>query len=1042
MSLNNKYNDYSSAFGSLYNVIDRIVVNKELTQDDKDLVASLTPVKDETLAGVKSEIDKVKQSYSDSKIDYLTNKVENIKSIIEKNDDSIQIGVSGIVDNKEKISQINIDIEGIGSRVGDLEGATNVTSVKSQYYLSTSREELLGGSWLDKLPTKEEQQNKSLWFKYVTTYTDKTTKETEPVCISAQDGKDGLNGADGVDGKNGTSIIWQGSKSSHPASPQNGWAYYNTTDKKSYVYQSGSWYQMTIDGQDGIKGNDGKDGLSIEYKGELSSPPSNPVKNWTYKDSDNGVVYIYTGTAWEVMTYDGNNGNDGANGQNGLSVFITYNDSATQPATPTGDGTTGGWHTNSTSNAVWMSQKVASSTSAGTWGTPIKIKGDQGIQGPTGSAATYVLVTGEQIFKYTNNFTGNPTPTSITLTATKMNTTATGKWQYKNGSGVWTDLGVTTVTTSITPTTGLFATSTVRAMTVRYIIGTDISDERTLVKVSDGAQGTQGNTGATGATGADAYTIILSNESNTFAGSTTGAIAGSTTCVITALKGTTLVAATIGTISGLPTGMTAPITNNGTTTATFTPTVTTAMITKAGVLTIPITVDGKLFTKYFSYSLALTGAKGDTGVSVEEVITQYSKGTLTTTAPTTGWDSSMPPYQEGYYLWIRTRIKYSNSSNYVYSTPVCDQSWKSNAEVYTQYKQLKDKFSWIVQDGTNASNMVLTKEMYSLVTTNVLIEAKKIELNGSIDINNGVFKVATNGNTKIGGLCDHRNSDGTTRGIFEVTSLGTLYSRSKTDPNIYTMLTEGKITVKNGEGTLTFDNNGQIKVSDGSTATIYGDGYIYHNNSIMIESGGIASTGFLASDSYLQGTGVKSIGELVLACDNANISYTGDIPSRIRFRSSGGSYYFDPHQSGTVRNGSATYLWNVVYATNGVKTSSDRNSKENIKYLDYEELNPAAPIENDITTKDLLNFITNDYLLAIYNYVGQNDTKLSGVAQDVICEADGTTSKVGELIVDCEEATENQTMLTMNQTQLLNVFIGAFQEHVKNTNNRLNKLGV
>ncbi|WP_322395963.1 hypothetical protein, partial [Clostridium perfringens] len=125
--------------------------------------------------------------------------------------------------------------------------------------------------------------------------------------------------------------------------------------------------------------------------------------------------------------------------------------------------------------------------------------------------------------------------------------------------------------------------------------------------------------------------------------------------------------------------------------------------------------------------------KGDAGVSVEEVIIQYSKGTSPTTAPTTGWESSMPPYQEGYYLWSRTRIKYSNSANYVYSVPVCDQSWKANAEVYTQYKQLKDKFSWIVKNGDNASNMELTDKMYSLVTTNVLIEAKKIELNGSID---------------------------------------------------------------------------------------------------------------------------------------------------------------------------------------------------------------------------------------------------------------------------------------------------------------------
>lgn len=123
---------------------------------------------------------------------------------------------------------------------------------------------------------------------------------------------------------------------------------------------------------------DGKDGLSIVWKGDLQSPPSNPQINWAYRDTNNGRVYIWNGTAWSLMVVDGSDGADGAAGSNGLSVFITYNDSTSQPSVPTGNGTTGGWHTNATSGAIWMSQKVASSASDGTWGTPIKIKGDKG----------------------------------------------------------------------------------------------------------------------------------------------------------------------------------------------------------------------------------------------------------------------------------------------------------------------------------------------------------------------------------------------------------------------------------------------------------------------------------------------------------------------------------------------------------------------------------------------------------------------------------------------------------------------------------------
>lgn len=201
---------------------------------------------------------------------------------------------------------------------------------------------------------------------------------------TGEKGSDGLNGADGINGKDGTSIVWKGSYASHPSNPQNGWAYKNTTDGKSYVYQDGIWYQMTVDGVDGVNGIDGTDGLDIVWKGDLSTPPANPVKNWVYRDTDNGRVYIYNGTAWALMVADGNDGADGTNGTDGMSVYITYNDSESQPEKPTGNGTSNGWHTDATSTAVWMSQKVAESVSSGSWGTPIKIKGGKGDTGPQG----------------------------------------------------------------------------------------------------------------------------------------------------------------------------------------------------------------------------------------------------------------------------------------------------------------------------------------------------------------------------------------------------------------------------------------------------------------------------------------------------------------------------------------------------------------------------------------------------------------------------------------------------------------------------------
>lgn len=128
-------------------------------------------------------------------------------------------------------------------------------------------------------------------------------------------------------------------------------------------------------GLDGINGEDGKDGLSITWKGDLSSAPSNPEKNWAYRNTSNGIVYIYNGSAWELMVADGQDGTDGTDGTDGLSVFVTYHDSEDEPSRPTGSGTSGGWHTNATKDVVWISQKVASSASSGTWGDPIRFKG-------------------------------------------------------------------------------------------------------------------------------------------------------------------------------------------------------------------------------------------------------------------------------------------------------------------------------------------------------------------------------------------------------------------------------------------------------------------------------------------------------------------------------------------------------------------------------------------------------------------------------------------------------------------------------------------
>ena len=77
---------------------------------------------------------------------------------------------------------------------------------------------------------------------------------------------------------------------------------------------------------------------------------------------------------WSVVA----KGSTGDKGESGLSVFYTYNDSETKPATPTGDGSTGGWHRTSSENVVWMSIKNAKTDAEGAWGIPFRVRGADG----------------------------------------------------------------------------------------------------------------------------------------------------------------------------------------------------------------------------------------------------------------------------------------------------------------------------------------------------------------------------------------------------------------------------------------------------------------------------------------------------------------------------------------------------------------------------------------------------------------------------------------------------------------------------------------
>ena len=300
--------------------------------------------------------------------------------------------------------------------------------------------------------------------------------------------------------------------------------------------------------------------------------------------------------------------------------------------------------------------------------------GPTGATGPAGTAATVYYII-PSVYALVKNISDVLTPSSVTFTGYSKTGNGTGSAyagrfviaESSNGS-TWTNK----YTSSSNESTKAYTPSSSSIKFIRcsfYLAGgtTTLLDQETVAIVSDGATGAtgptgstgptgktgatgatgptgetgpMGKTGATGATGPtgetgptgktgatgatgdagdDAYTVLLTNESHSFAGSTTAAIAGSATCKVITYKGASQIkcyagaSASATSISTGITGLTCAISNNNSTNVTLTFSATTNLTTKNGTISIPVVVDGKNFTKLFTFSLSLTGPTGETG---------------------------------------------------------------------------------------------------------------------------------------------------------------------------------------------------------------------------------------------------------------------------------------------------------------------------------------------------------------------------------------------------------------------------------------------
>ena len=271
------------------------------------------------------------------------------------------------------------------------------------------------------------------------------------------------------------------------------------------------------------------------------------------------------------------------------------------------------------------------------------------IQGPKGEdAKTIVLTSSAQVFKIDKE--GVYSPSTISVVATPINTTIT-EWTYSINGG---QTFLSTTPTGVVRNGNVIAiagpTLTSNSLVIKASDG-QYSDTLTIYKAFDGDKGDP------------ASMAFLTNENISFSANASGQVAlTSFTTNVVAYRGATKVTPTLGTITGLPTGMTVstPITTSNEQILTFSianNSTLGSVSSNNGTITIPVTspVSTNLI---LSWSKINTGA---TGVGISSTTVTYGVSDSSSTQPTE-WQSTIPTVADGKYLWTRTVIDYTDPS--------------------------------------------------------------------------------------------------------------------------------------------------------------------------------------------------------------------------------------------------------------------------------------------------------------------------------------------------------------------------------------------
>ena len=98
------------------------------------------------------------------------------------------------------------------------------------------------------------------------------------------------------------------------------------------------------------------------------------------------------------------------------------------------------------------------------------------------------------------------------------------------------------------------------------------------------------------------------------------------------------------------------------------------------------------------------GEKGEDGTGIESIITEYYMSTSKESPSGGEWIDIMPSWSSGMYLWIRSKITYTNPSSVEYTEPYCDSSWEAVNDVEVGGRNL------IIRNGEHESQAYIMDE--------------------------------------------------------------------------------------------------------------------------------------------------------------------------------------------------------------------------------------------------------------------------------------------------------------------------------------------